>query len=101
MLQRSKEVDLPTSSHTDDRNKEEDPLTVAITSDERIRLGNEPLPLEKVKEIVKASVRDHPQRSILLKGDKKLKVKQMRKVMHEVQEAGAKLVGLGVEQPEQ
>ena len=100
MLQRNKDVVLPRATHIDERTKEEDPLTISITHDERLWIGAREVTLPDIGKEVKALIKDSPGRRVLIKGDERVHIKQVRLVMHEVQEAGAKAVGLGVDVPE-
>lgn len=101
MLQRNKDVVLPKASHTDERSKEEDPLTISITSDGALWIGNNRLNKAEIRGIVQAWTKEHPGQVVLVKGDERLKMSVVRDVMHEVQEAGASSVGLGVDKPEE
>jgi biopolymer transport protein ExbD len=101
MLQRNKDVVLPRASNVDDRTKEEDPLTLSVTPDEKVWVGNGAVAMGDVSKIVKDSLAESPNRLVLIKGDERLKVKQVRLLMKEVQNAGAKSVGLGVDKPEE
>ena len=100
MLQRNKDVILPRASNIDERTKEEDPLTISITVDEKLWIGAREVALPDIGKEVKALIKDSPGRRVLIKGDERVHIKQVRLVMHEVQEAGAKAVGLGVDVPE-
>ncbi|MFO0745155.1 MAG: biopolymer transporter ExbD [Myxococcota bacterium] len=99
LLQKNKDVQLPTANNIETQNKEEDPLTLSITSDEKIWVGNNVIPTASVRPLVEAALKEAPGRSVLIKGDVRLRVMQVRAVMHEVQLAGARTVGLGVEKP--
>ena len=101
LLQKNKDVILPRADNIDERTKEEDPLTISITEDDKIWLGNAPLPMTDVKRVVKEMLTENPSNMVLIKGDQRIKVKQVRLVMKEVQEAGAKFVGLGVDKPDE
>ncbi len=100
MLQRNKDVVLPRATNIDERTKEEDPLTLSVTPDEKIWVGNGAVQISEVSKVVKAALAEAPGRLVLIKGDERLKVKQVRLLMKEVQTAGAKSVGLGVDKPE-
>lgn len=97
MLQRSKEVQLPQARHFDEGAKEEDPLTLAITVDEKIWLGNAAITLAEVPAVVQDALKRSPDRVVVIKGDARLTMRQVREVMQKVQDAGAKSVGLGVD----
>jgi len=101
LLQKNKDVVLPRATHISERAKEEDPLTISITSDEKLWVGNGELAIGDLQRVVKATLLAEPLRTVLIKGDERLSMKQVRLVMREVQEAGAKAVGLGVDKPEE
>ncbi|MCC6621492.1 MAG: biopolymer transporter ExbD [Deltaproteobacteria bacterium] len=100
MLQRNKDVVLPRATNIDEVNREEDPLTISITSDQSIWVGNAQVAVADVKKRVSEALVETPNRLVLIKGDERLPIKQVRLVMKEVQDAGAKSVGLGVDKPE-
>lgn len=100
MLQQGKEVELPVASNIDEGTEEEDPITLSITADQRVWVGSQAIRLDDVAGYVKDSLAASPGRLVLLKGDTKLTMKQMREVMKRAQDGGAKSVGLGVETPE-
>jgi len=100
MLQRNKDVVLPRATNIDEANREEDPLTISITSDQAVWVGNSQVEVGRVKPVVEAALKEQPNRLVLIKGDERLPIKQVRLVMKEVQDAGAKSVGLGVDKPE-
>lgn len=99
MLQRGKEVDLPVAQHIDEDVKEEEPFIISVTKDHKVWIGNSELSNDAVEKAVKETLAKSPTRMILVKGDRALPVKDVRVVMHRVQQAGAKRVGLGVDQP--
>jgi biopolymer transport protein TolR len=99
MLQQGKDVQLPVATHIDEGVEQEDPLILAVTSDNRVWHGTSQIRLEDVTRVVKTTLAASPNRSVLLKGDTRLSMKQMREVMKYAQEGGAKSVALGVETP--
>lgn len=100
MLQQGKEVSLPVATNIDEGAEEEDPLILAVTSDKRVWMGSTEIRLEDVAVVVKRTLAASPNRAVLLKGDTRLSMKQVREVMKYAQEGGAKSVALGVETPE-
>ncbi|MCA9518306.1 MAG: biopolymer transporter ExbD [Myxococcales bacterium] len=99
MLQKGKEVDLPTAQNIDEEVKEEEPLIISVTKDHKIWMGQTELTEVGIEKVVKDTLARTPGRTVLVKGDRALPVKDIRLVMHRVQQAGAKRVGLGVDQP--
>lgn len=100
MLQQGKEVSLPVATNIDEGTEEEDPLILAVTADKRVWMGSSEIRLEDVAVVVKRTLAASPNRAVLLKGDTRLSMKQVREVMKYAQEGGAKSVALGVETPE-
>lgn len=100
MLQKNKDVVLPRATHIEERAKEEDPYTISITADDKVWIGAGEVKIEDLDALVKQVMAEHPEKIVLIKGDERLKMKQVRLVMKEVQDAGAKSVGLGVDKPE-
>lgn len=97
MLQQGKEVSLPVATNIDEGAEEEDPLILAVTADKRVWMGSTEIRLEDVAVVVKRTLEASPNRAVLLKGDTRLSMKQVREVMKYAQEGGAKSVALGVE----
>jgi biopolymer transport protein ExbD len=97
MLQRAKAVELPKSAHVDHAELDEEPLMVAITSDGRVWLGDHVIDGD-LETRVRAELKTSPARQILIKGDARLTVGQVRQVMQRIRTAGAKGVGLSVEE---
>ena len=100
MLQQGKEVSLPVATHIDEGTEEEDPLILAVTADKRVWMGSAEIKLSDVPTLVKQMLAKSPNRAVLLKGDNRLSMKQVREVMKAAQDGGAKSVALGVEAPE-
>lgn len=100
MLQQGKEVSLPVATNIDEGAEEEDPLILAVTADKRVWMGSTEIRLEDVAVVVKRTLAASPNRAVLLKGDTRLSMKQVREVMKYAQDGGAKSVALGVETPE-
>lgn len=100
MLQKNKDVVLPRATNIEERAKEEDPFTISITSDDKVWIGAGEVKVDQLARLVREMHAEHPEKIVLIKGDERLKMKQVRLVMKEVQDAGAKFVGLGVDKPE-
>jgi len=100
MLQKNKDVVLPRATNIEERAKEEDPFTISITSDDKVWIGAGEVKVDQLARLVREMHAEHPEKMVLIKGDERLKMKQVRLVMKEVQDAGAKSVGLGVDKPE-
>jgi len=98
LLQRGKEVDLPKASHTDEENKQVDPLVLSITPDHQIWLESAALDEAALAEALKRELVANPTRKVLLKGDASLTVGDVRSAMDLVRRSGAKGVALGVQE---
>ncbi len=100
LLQKNKDVVLPRADNIDERAREEDPFTISVTSDGKVWIGAAEVAMTDVQKAVRQTIAETPGKLVLIKGDERLKMKRMREVMKEVQTAGAKMVGLGVDKPE-
>jgi biopolymer transport protein ExbD len=98
MLQRGKDVRLPKSQTTDEENKEGDPIILSLTKDKTIYVETTAYPPERIEQELAQLLRATPGRKILLKGDDSLTFGDVRRVMELARRAGAKGVGLGVEE---
>jgi biopolymer transport protein TolR len=97
MLQRAKAVELPHASHIDKNKVEEEPFIISITADKKIWLGARMIG-ESLEANIKAALKENPEKQFLIKGDRRLNVRDVRRVMDRIRKAGAKGVGLGVEE---
>ena len=98
MLQRGKEVTLPKAESTEKGSGESDPLILSITPDEKVYVEKFEYKDDALQMKLEDEFRRAPDRKILLKGDTSLSFGAVRKVMDVARKAGAKGVGLGVEQ---
>ena len=99
MLQRGKDVNLPKSqtSEKKDATKEEDPLILSVTRDEKVFLETDEYDTANLERKLKEEITSAPSRKILLKGDLALNYGKIREVMEVARKAGAKGIALGVE----
>src|SRR6478752_6954143 len=102
MLQRGKDVVLPRANkHSEEEKKTEaDPLVVSITNDKRVWIESNGVGPDGLQAEISTELTKAPGRKILLKGDENLSIGDVRKVMKDMQQAGARGVGLGVEEKE-
>jgi biopolymer transport protein ExbD len=98
MLQRGKDVRLPQVSKPDEEKKDSDPIIMSVTIDKKIWIESNAFPEDKVEAELAAQLKAQPGRPILLKGDETLTFGDVRKVMDIARKAGAKGVGLGVQE---
>jgi biopolymer transport protein TolR len=101
MLQRGKDVVLPKSKVVDKDPGTGDPLILSITSDKRVWVDKEPYDAAGLEQRLKDEVIKDPNRPFLLKGDSRVTVGEVRKVMAIARKAGARSVRVAVEQLKQ
>jgi biopolymer transport protein ExbD len=101
MLQRGKDVKLPTAKEQKDKppKAKSDPLIVSITPDKKVFVEKDEYPQEADLQRKLAQVMsDSPEKAILLKGDMTLTFGDVRRVMNVARMAHAKGIELGVEE---
>jgi biopolymer transport protein TolR len=101
MLQRGKDVHLPKANNFEKEVKEGDPLVVSVTADKKIFVEANAVTDQGLEDKVAAEVEKDATRKLLLKGDDKLNVGDVRKVMDHAKKGGAKSVQLAVEAEKQ
>ena len=102
MLQRGKDVHLPQAhKQSEDEKKAADPLVVSMTSEKQMFVESKQVTEDELQAEVQAELSKDPSRKILLKGDERLTVGDVRLVMKRTQLAGARSVALGVEELKQ
>ena len=97
MLQRGKDVKLPTAEKISEEKKDSDPLIVSITADKKVYIESDESSEETFAEQLKKAL-GHENKKILLKGDERLSYGDVRRIMNKMREAGAKNVSIGVEE---
>jgi biopolymer transport protein ExbD len=98
MLQRGKDVHLPTAKKTDEEKKDADPLVVSLTEDKRTWVESNPYDDDGLAEKLKSELAVMPGKKILVKGDERLTFGDIRHVMDIARKSGARGVGLAVEE---
>ena len=98
MLQRGKDVKLPTASKQKEDEGKSDPMIVSVTADKKIFLEKDPYDDTGLRMAVSSKLSVEPFKTILLKGDASLTFEDVRKVLAVLQKAGAKTVKLGVQE---
>jgi len=98
MLQRGKDVMLPKSRVIDKDPGTGDPLILSITSDKRVWVDKDVYDPAGLEQKLRDEIIDQPTRAILLKGDSRVTVGDVRKVMAIARKAGARGVRVAVEQ---
>jgi biopolymer transport protein ExbD len=101
MLQRGKDVKLPSAKEQKDKKEKEkaDPLIVSVTPDKRLFVEkDEYTDHEGLQKRLELEIENNPDKNILLKGDMSLTFGEVRKVMNTARLAHARGIGLGVEE---
>ncbi|MFT3772143.1 MAG: biopolymer transporter ExbD [Minicystis sp.] len=98
MLQRGKPVHLPQVRQPDKEQKDGDPLILSVTDDKKIYLEQQGFDEAGLEAKLKEEFAAQPGRKILLKGDERLTFGEVRKILEVTRKAGAKGIGLGVQE---
>jgi biopolymer transport protein ExbD len=99
MLQRGKEVTLPTVKQVDKHPKDQDPLILSVVPGGDMYLESDKMADEDdLEQQLRDKLQPNPNRPVMLKGDQMLAFEEVRKVMRVSKRAGAKSIALGVEQ---
>lgn len=98
MLQRGKDVHLPTAKKTEEEKKDADPLVLSLTQDKRAWVESESFDDTGLANKLKEEFAAAPGRKILVKGDERLTFGDVRHVMDIARKSGAKGVALAVEE---
>ena len=101
MLQRGKDVHLPKAHVTEKDKKESDPLVVSMTADRSVWVESIVVKDDMLEEKVTQELTREAGRRVLLKGDDKLNVGDVRRVMDHIKHAGASSVELAIEEVKQ
>jgi biopolymer transport protein ExbD len=101
MLQRGKSVELPRSRVVDEDPGTGDPVILSITSDRKLWYDHDEVTEEQLLRKLEDEIVANPNRPFLVKGDAKVTVGEVRKVMAIARKAGARGVRIAVEQLEE
>ncbi|CAN5888569.1 protein TolR [soil metagenome] len=97
MLQRGKDVNLPKSANVD-AEKKGDPLVLSVTTDGKIWIEANQVAEGELEAKVAEALRREPGKKVMLKGDERVTVGDVRKVMQHARLGGAKGVALAVQE---
>ncbi len=97
MLQRGKDVNLP-KANVNEESKKADPLVLSVTRDGKVWVENDLVDEHALEAKVGEALRREPGKKVMLKGDERVTVGDVRKVMHLARQGGAKGVALAVEE---
>jgi biopolymer transport protein ExbD len=97
MLQKGVDVALPETARPEKMPEGAKQLTVAIKADGSVSVSGKWVPQEGLAHFFKDLHAQSPEKTIVIKGDRRLKYRDVRKVMELVNEAGFAGVGLVAE----
>jgi biopolymer transport protein TolR len=97
MLQKGIDVALPETVKPDKMPESSKQLDVSVKKDGSVYISQNWVPDDRVQNMLKDIHEASPDKSVVVKGDKRLKYKQVRKVMEMLNEAGFSRVGLVLE----
>jgi biopolymer transport protein ExbD len=97
LLQRGKDVNLP-KANVEDEEKKSDPLVLSVTADGKTWVESTAVDEANIETKVAEALRKEPGRKVMLKGDDKLTVADVRKVMARARAGGARGVALAVQE---
>jgi biopolymer transport protein ExbD len=99
MMQQGKDIQLPKAKKSpDEKSKTSEPFVVALSSEAQLYIEGQPVDRPALRARIERELAVDANRKILLKGDERLTVKEVRLALQEMREAGAKGVSLGVEE---
>lgn len=101
MLQRGKPVELPKAHQQESEKEGTDPLILSVTQEKQLFVEQDPVNEDALEEKVRSELVKKPGRKVLLKGDARLTVGDVRKIMKRTNTAGAKGISLGIEELKQ
>jgi len=97
MLQEGVSVTLPETASPEKVQEDDKQLKVSVKSDATVYVGDKWITDENLEATLKEIYDNNPDRQVVVKGDKRVKYKEIRKVMRLLNEAGFTRVGLVTE----
>ncbi len=97
MLQKGIDVALPETHEPEKMPENSKQLTVSIKQDGSVYVSQNWVPEDKLEAAFKSVHDQTPDKSVVLKGDRRIKYKKVREVMRLINEAGFSHVGLVTE----
>ena len=94
LLVRGVPVQLPETSNPEKMPEGAHQLDIAIQQDETVSIGEDPVPENQILARLEGLHDAHPDRTVVIKGDRRIRYAQVRKVMKLVNQAGYSGVGL-------
>jgi biopolymer transport protein TolR len=101
MLQRGVDVNLPVARRSQQISDERVFITVplAYRQNHRVRLGDEPVPIDVLAERVRQVMDGRTDRDVFLRGDGGIQLQELLEVMDRLKEAGVEKVGIVAKLP--
>jgi len=97
MLQKGVDVTLPETMNPGKMPENQKQLTMAIKQDGAVFVGQNWVPAENLKNTLAEVHESNPDKDVVVKADRRLKYKEVRKLMQQINEAGFSRVGLVTE----
>jgi biopolymer transport protein TolR len=94
MLQQGVDVAKPETKNPGKMPENQKQLTIAMKADGQVFIGQNWVPDENLKASFEEIHASNPDKDVVIKADRRLKYKQVRKLMQMVNEAGFSRVGL-------
>ena len=94
MLQKGVDVALPETGEPAKMPETQKQLTISIKSDGSVYVKDNWVPDDQLPAALKQIHDENPDKTVVVKGDQRLKYKQVRKLMQVINEAGFGRVGL-------
>lgn len=101
MLQKGVDVMLPETNQPEKMPEGQKQLTVSIKQDGAVFVGQNWVPKEDLERHLAEVHTQTPDKDVVVKGDRRLKYKEIRRLMQLLNEAGFSRVGLVAEKEEQ
>ena len=97
MLQRGKDVNLPKANIPEDQAKT-DPIVLSVTSDGKTYVESNEVNENDLEAKVREALQREPGKKVMLKGDERVTVGDVRKIMARARSGGARGVALAVQE---
>jgi biopolymer transport protein TolR len=101
LLQKGVDVALPETTKPEKVPENEQQLIIAVKMDGSVFVGQDWVPTSQLTATIKKIMTESPNKEIVVKGDKRLKYKDVRQVMKVLNDAGLTKVGLITHKKEQ
>ena len=94
MLQKGVDVQLPQTNQPEKIPEGQKQLTISIKQDGHVFVKDNWVPDENLEAALAQIHSETPDKDVVIKGDKRLKYRQVRKLMQQINEAGFSRVGV-------